>query len=96
MVKDSRASAFPGAIHNLNVPLSIDVEHNQAGTPLRVRWLRQWQLVHAVQDLWRIDDEWWLWQPISRMYFRVMLSNGVAITLFFDLKEERWYQQSHV
>ena len=54
---------------------------------------RRWMRVREVLDAWRIDDEWWREQPISRLYYRVLLEDGMALTLFHDLLSGRWSRQ---
>jgi hypothetical protein len=50
--------------------------------------------VVSVEDRWRIDDEWWREQPISRMYFECTLEDGRQLTVFQDLLTGGWYRQS--
>jgi hypothetical protein len=52
--------------------------------------------VTGVEDHWRIDDEWWRDQHLSRMYYQVALEDGRRLTLFGDLVGERWYEQRYV
>jgi hypothetical protein len=49
--------------------------------------------VVAVQDTWRIDDEWWRERPVSRLYFEVALEDGRVATLYRDLLQESWWRQ---
>jgi hypothetical protein len=49
--------------------------------------------VAEILDRWRIDDEWWR-KEISRMYFQVLLEGGQLLTVFHDLIEEGWYEQT--
>jgi len=51
--------------------------------------------VATIQDIWWIDFEWWRPNPISRMYFKVVLTDGRAMTLFRDLLNGGWYRQSY-
>ena len=53
----------------------------------------QWRQVLEVLDTWRIDDEWWRKQPVSRLYYRVVLEDGTMTGLFKDLTGSQWYQQ---
>ncbi|CAA9550753.1 MAG: hypothetical protein AVDCRST_MAG19-792 [uncultured Thermomicrobiales bacterium] len=50
--------------------------------------------VARIQDGWRIDDEWWR-DPINRRYYRVMLDDGSLRTLYHNLADDRWYEQSY-
>ena len=49
--------------------------------------------VLEVLDTWRIDDEWWRKQSVSRLYYRVVLEDGTMTGLFKDLISDQWYQQ---
>ena len=48
--------------------------------------------VAAIQDRWRIDDEWWR-APISRLYYQLLLEGGLLLTVFCDLRAGGWYLQ---
>jgi len=48
--------------------------------------------VMAVQEVWRIDDEWWR-EPISRRYYRLLLEPGSLCTIYHDLLHDSWYEQ---
>jgi hypothetical protein len=49
----------------------------------------------SLEDRWRIDDEWWRVNPISRMYFECILIDGRNITVFKDLINGGWFQQRY-
>ena len=51
--------------------------------------------VAEVQDVWRIDDEWWRERPVSRLYWRLGLEDGRVLTLYRDLVSGRWAIQSY-
>ena len=53
----------------------------------------QWRHVLVVLETWRIDDERWRKQPISRMYHTVLLEGGTMVSLFQDLASGDWYSQ---
>jgi hypothetical protein len=48
-----------------------------------------------VQDVWRIDDEWWREQPVSRLYWRLALEEGQVVTVYQDLAARRWFRQGY-
>ena len=48
----------------------------------------------AVEDTWRIDDEWWH-DEISRLYYQLELADGTTITVFEDLMKGGWYAQCY-
>jgi hypothetical protein len=68
------------------------VEEDAAGRPVAVRGKRR-QAVQAVDDRWRLDDEWWRPDPISRMYYAVRLNSGLKLVLYKDLVGGVWYRQ---
>jgi hypothetical protein len=49
--------------------------------------------VSAVQDRWRLDDEWWRERPISRLYHALVLEDGSLLVVYRDLLAEEWYVQ---
>jgi hypothetical protein len=49
--------------------------------------------IAAIQDRWRIDDEWWREHPISRMYYEIVLDDGSLFTIFQDLIADAWFEQ---
>ena len=59
------------------------------GRPFQGRWRE----VPEILDSWRIDDEWWRKQPVSRLYYRVLLEDGTVVGLFKDLVSGEWYRQ---
>lgn len=79
----------------LNAPGPIEVRADPAGRPLAVRragW-RAPRAVAAVQDRWRVDDEWWRAQPISRLYHQLLLDDGTLLTVYHDLLADAWHVQ---
>lgn len=53
----------------------------------------EWRRVREVLDTWRIDDEWWRKEPVSRLYYRVVLEDGTMTSLFKDLIGGQWRRQ---
>jgi hypothetical protein len=51
--------------------------------------------VMAVQDRWRIDDEWWRDAGVSRMYYEVLLDGGRVVTVYRDLVGGGWWSQRY-
>ena len=49
--------------------------------------------VSAVQDRWRLDDEWWRERPISRLYHTLVLEDGTLLVVYRDLLADAWYAQ---
>jgi len=68
------------------------VEENPAGEPAVV-WLGKRQMVKSLEDRWRLDDEWWRSQAISRMYYAIVCQTGQRVTVFKDLLQGDWWRQ---
>jgi hypothetical protein len=78
----------------INLPEHITVREDSSGRPAAVKMVRQ-KGVAAIIDHWRIDDEWWRRELISRIYYVVILSSGQRMVLFKDLITGVWYRQEH-
>ncbi len=97
MVTDAGTASGAGALRPLNQPQPARVEA-RAGWPAAV-WERGVRLpVARVEDVWRIDDEWWREVSVARTYFEVLLEGGRRLTLFFDRttgdrETGRWFRQ---
>lgn len=90
-------SSLNGPVRNFNALLKNQRQlKNERSPSKRLKSYRtegQWRQVLAVLDTWRIDDEWWRKQPVSRMYHRVILEGGTMVSLFKDLASGDWYSQ---
>ncbi len=53
------------------------------------------QVVSGIDERWRIDDEWWRREPVSRLYYSVRLASGHRLVLYKDLVNNCWYRQSY-
>ena len=78
----------------LKQPRPVAVEADGSGEPVAVVLGGQRLAVAQVQDVWRIDDEWWR-EEVSRMYYRLMLDDGRTVTVYHDLLGEKWWVQSY-
>lgn len=92
MVEDSGKTAGAGSYQPVNLPEPVIVEEDVTGLPKVIK-TRPRQIVLSVEDRWRIDDEWWRSQPVSRIYFSVLLKSGQRRTLFKDIIGGGWYKQ---
>jgi len=73
----------------------VKVEEASSGNlPLAV-WAPRRQVVVNVGDRWRIDDEWWRSEPVSRLYYEVILASGHRLVLYKDLAAGEWYRQEY-
>jgi hypothetical protein len=79
----------------LNAPMPLRVQLDEQGRVAAI-W-RQGRLtprtIAAIQDRWRIDDEWWREHPVSRMYYEVVLDDGSLLTMYQDLAVDQWFEQ---
>jgi hypothetical protein len=69
------------------------VKFDGNGTPAELRLRGKWLKVESVDDRWRIDDEWWRDEALSRMYFTCVVDGGIRVTVFQDLGTKQWYGQ---
>jgi hypothetical protein len=87
-------------------PNGRDLRPLNAPNPMRVQLDEQGRVVAlwrpgrltprtiaAIQDQWRIDDEWWREHPISRMYYALLLDDGTLLTVYHDLRADEWFEQ---
>jgi hypothetical protein len=90
VVASQRAQLRP-----LNAPMPLRVELDEFGRVVSI-W-RQGRLtprtIAAIQDRWRIDDEWWREHPVARMYYEVVLDDGTLLTMYQDLIADAWFEQ---
>ncbi len=94
MVEDTGKALRADTYRPVNAPESVRVEEDASGLPLAVRTKRR-QVVAAVEDRWRIDDEWWRSEPVVRLYYTVRLASGQRLVLYKDLNDSGWYRQSY-
>ena len=108
MVQNPRKTPSSSALRPLNLPVPITVEEDAQHRPLALspsapspsvlsNKRRQPKVaslkVASVDNLWKIDEEWWRDKPILRMYYQVTTEDGRRLTLFQDLTSGEWYQQ---
>lgn len=79
------------SIRSVNHPRLLAIEADAKGLPLEIRQQGP-KRVAAIQDVWRIDDEWWR-ELISRRYFQVVLDSGEIRTIYHDLVSGEWFEQ---
>ncbi len=93
MVEDPGKAPGTGTYQPVNLPSPATVEEDARGLPKAVVARRR-QVIIAIEDRWRIDDEWWRKEPIGRMYYSVRLASGQKLVLFKDTVNGGWYSQS--
>jgi hypothetical protein len=92
VVADTGKTLRPDAFKPVNLPEAVGVEEDATGEPAAVRAERN-QTVKSIEDRWRIDDEWWRSEEISRMYYVVLFKSGQRIVVFKDLIKGNWWKQ---
>ena len=92
MVTDTGKTLRPDAFKPVNLPEAVMVEEDAAGAPAAVRMDRR-QMVKSIDDRWRIDDEWWRSEEISRLYYAAVLKSGQRVVVFKDLIKGNWWRQ---
>jgi hypothetical protein len=93
MVQNTGKTLRHDAIKPVNLPEPVRVEENPDGTPAALKTKRRLK-IGSIEDRWRIDDEWWRLEPISRFYYAIMLASGLRMVLYKDLIKNEWYRQS--
>ena len=77
------------------------VEVDARGWPQAVLFEGVLRAVAAVQDRWRIDDEWWRETVVSRMYYELRLEGERVVTVYRELagrrraKDGGWWLQRY-
>ncbi len=95
MVAHTRAQGGPGRARPLTRPRPLRVEAGEDGRPVAVWLSGRRHAVQAVQETWRIDDEWWRQRPVSRLYFSLALEDGRTVTVYRNLVSGRWAMQAY-
>jgi hypothetical protein len=80
-------------LRRLNAPTKVAVRVGPDGVPTDVGVGRRAQPVASVHERWRIDEGWWWEQPVSRLYWRLVLADGRLVTVYQDLQEGTWWTQ---
>ncbi len=94
MVQDSRKTPHTDSLKSVNAPEPVSVEEDSRGLLVALKAARR-QTIAAVEDRWRLDDEWWRDQPVSRLYYAVLLASGQRLVLYKDLAGGKWYRQAY-
>jgi hypothetical protein len=94
VVQDTGKALRADTYKPVNAPEPLKVEEDAAGLPVAVKGKRR-QAVLSIEDRWRIDDEWWRAEPVSRCYYNVILTAGQRIVLYKDLVNGSWYSQEY-
>jgi hypothetical protein len=94
VVADTGKTLRADAGRPVNAPEPVKVEEDESRLPAAVRAKRR-QAVAAIEDRWRIDDEWWRREPVARLYYSVRLASGHRLVLYKDIIGGGWYEQGY-
>jgi len=72
----------------------VTVKEGAGGLPIAITTSHR-QAIVAIIDRWRVDDEWWRPEPVSRFYFIVILTSGQRLVIYKDLTSGNWYWHRH-
>jgi hypothetical protein len=56
----------------------------------------KWMLVVEIDDIWKVNDEWWRGpnEEIARLYYVLRLESGQKLTIYLNLSTNIWYRQA--
>jgi hypothetical protein len=94
MVQNTGKTPRTDTIKPVNLPEPVHVQEGPDGIPVALKTKRR-QAITAIEDRWRIDDEWWRSESVSRLYYAVTLDSGQRLVLSKNLIDNRWYRQSY-
>jgi len=94
VVKDTGKTVRADTYKPVNTPEALKVNEDALGLPAAVK-LKRREAVISIEDRWRIDDEWWRAEPVSRLYYNVLLASGQRLVLYKDLVGGGWYEQEY-
>jgi hypothetical protein len=97
VVADTGKALRADAGRPVNAPEPVKVEEDAGGFPAAIRAKeRSFRgRIAAIEDRWRIDDEWWRREPVSRLYYSVRLASGHRAVLYKDLISGEWFKQGY-
>ena len=93
MVKDTGAAGSADSLRALSLPLPVEVKPDAVGLPTSIKLRKRWLEVEAITDRWRIDDEWWRSESVSRLYYTCLVDQGLKVAVFQDLLAGQWFLQ---
>lgn len=95
MVKDPGTAVRAHRLRPLAGPRLLRVEIDDHDNPCAIAFEGATRTVVAIQDRWRIDDEWWREAPIARTYYRLQLDGERIVTVYQDLIGGEWWLQRY-
>ncbi len=91
MVENSGKTLRTNTI-KLTTPEKIWIHESASGLPLALKAPGR-QSIATIEDKWRIDDEWWRSEPVSRLYYAAITASGQRLVIYKDLVDKHWYRQ---
>jgi hypothetical protein len=95
VVKNPGTQVRPHRLRPLAGPRLLRVELDEGKQPGGIVFEGAMRGVTAIQDRWRIDDEWWRDVPLSRLYYQLQLKGGRVVTVYQDLIGGEWWLQRY-
>jgi protein ImuB len=95
VVKNPGTQVRAHRLRPLAGPRLLRVEVGERGQPRIIAYEGAPRVVIAIQDRWRIDDEWWRETPLSRTYYRLQLEGDRVVTVYQDLIGGEWWLQRY-
>ena len=100
MEQVSGAAASVDGLRHLGAARPVEVLLGEQATPAavvrRTRVGRQSVRIAQIDEVWKLDDEWWRDRPQRRTYYRLVAEDGRKLTLFHDDTEQSgevgWYE----
>jgi hypothetical protein len=94
MVENTGKTLRADTYKPLNTPEALRVEEDSSGLPVSMKMKRRHDVI-SIKDRWRLDDEWWRIEPVSRLYYNILLASGQRLVLYKDLTDGIWYEQDY-
>ena len=94
MVEDTGKKVRTETFRQINTPEPVSIEEDPGGRPKALKNGRR-QSITAILDCWRIDDEWWRPETLSRLYYSIILETGQQMVVFKDLTTGYWFRQDY-
>ena len=73
-------------LRSLGLPRPLQVVCDAQGLPAEVQFEARGRpvAVSAIDQVWRIAEEWWREAPLARTYYQLRLDDGRTLTCFHD------------
>jgi len=94
MLQNSRKTSSINYLRAINNPIPVLVKESTKKLPKSLVINGYTKHIAHITDIWEINDEWWRSKPISRLYYQAITQEGRHITIFNDLIDNQWYQQT--